>query len=183
MIPPYTGKKRPNSMRHPTHDYTATGAYFVTICVHDRQPLFGCVADGDMHLSALGMIAGHCWHDVMANHSHVELDVYVIMPNHVHALLQILVEPRDQPAAAQRQFARPIAGSISTLVGRYKAEVSRRAKRADLAPAGKLWQRNFRDRIVRGQRELENVRAYIATDPQRWGTDRLCPGGRPKWHE
>ena len=75
----------------------------------------------------------------------------------------------------QRRFARPVAGSLSTLIGTYKAEVSRRAKRVGLAPAGPMWQRNFWDRIVRDERELGQVRNYILTNPERWALDCLHP--------
>jgi REP element-mobilizing transposase RayT len=167
-------KHRPNTMRHTAHDYTAPGAYFVTICVHDGQMLFGQIVDDAMQLNPLGGLAQRCLLEVMRHHPTVRLDAFVVMPNHVHVLLWI-VQPSVQPPTPgpQRAFAAPIAGSLSTLVGTYKAEVSRQAKRAGLAPAGPLWQRNFWDRIVRDDRELANVRNYIQTNPQRWDLDRL----------
>lgn len=170
----HTMKHRPNTMRHVAHDYTAPGAYFVTICVHDRQMLFGQIVDGVMQLNPLGGLAQRCLVEVMRHNPNVRLDVFVVMPNHVHILLWIVDQTGEPPAAGpQRQFAQPIAGSLSTLIGTYKAEVSRQARRAGLAPAGPLWQRNFWDRIVRDDRELHNVRNYIQTNPQRWDVDRL----------
>jgi REP element-mobilizing transposase RayT len=170
-------QRRPNTMRHTDHDYTASGAYFVTICVHDGQMLFGQIVDDVVQLSPLGAIAQRCLPLVFGHHVHIRLDVFVVMPNHVHILLWI-VQPGVQPPAPgpQRAFAAPVAGSLSTLVGAYKAEVSRQAKRAGLAPAGPLWQRNFWDRIVRDDHELHNVRNYIQTNPQRWDLDRLHVG-------
>lgn len=176
---PYPTKRRPNSMRHANHDYTAPGAYFITICVHDRRPLFGQIIDGAMRQNALGAIAHHCWPSVIDHHPHAQADAFIVMPNHVHALLLILPQAGQQPDPEQRQFARPVAGSVSTLVGTYKAQVSRRARRAGLAPPGKLWQRNFWDRIVRSERELENMRNYITTNPLRWDADRLHPDAPP----
>lgn len=167
-------------MRHPDHDYTAPGAYFVTICVHDRQMLFGQIVDGVMHLNALGAIAGRCLLDVLERHDAVRLDVFVVMPNHIHLLLWISEQPGVEPASGPpREFAKPIAGSLSTVIGAYKAEVSRRARRAGLAPVGPLWQRNFWDHIIRNERELANVRNYIQTNPERWDVDRLRPDGPP----
>ena len=153
---------------------------FVTICVHDRQAVFGQIVDGVMHLNALGQIAHECWPDVIGHHAFVELDALIVMPNHVHALLLILASSSTTDVPVQRQFARPIAGSLSTLLGTYKAEVSRRAKRAGLLAAGPLWQRNFWDRIVRDERELENVRNYILTNPLRWESDSLHASGKQK---
>ncbi len=111
-------------MRHTDHDYTASGAYFVTICVHDGQMLFGQIVDDVVQLSPLGAIAQRCLPLVFGHHVHIRLDVFVVMPNHVHILLWI-VQPGVQPPAPgpQRAFAAPVAGSLSTLVGAYKAEV------------------------------------------------------------
>ncbi len=166
-------------MRHIDHDYTAPGAYFVTICAHDRQMLFGQIVEGVMVLSPLGVLVQECLPHVSKNPAVVRLDIFVVMPNHVHILLWILAQPEDQSMNTQRQFAKPIVGSLSTIIGTYKAEVSRRARRAGLAPAGPFWQRNFWDRIVRNQRELNNIRNYIQTNPLRWDVDHLHPAAPP----
>ena len=78
------------SIRLQGYDYTQPGAYFITICTHEREPLFGDVVGGEMHLNDAGRIAEQCWLDIPNHFPHVELDEFVIMPNHVHGILWIV---------------------------------------------------------------------------------------------
>ena len=100
------------------------------------------------------------------------------MPNHAHALLLFKQLTASTPGAApgERHFGKPLAGSLSALIGAYKAEVTRQAQQHGLHPKGaSLWQRNFWDRIVRDEQELAMVRAYIESNPTRWLEDQLHP--------
>ena len=174
--------RRRNSMRYAGYDYTQPGAYFVTICAQRGQPIFGVVVDHAMQLNPLGVLAQQAWVDLAAKHAHVTVDSSVVMPNHAHALLWI-VEPAIHDglsvAGTPRQYGKPIAGSLSTLINAYKMTVTKRAIAAGLIPGPPLWQRNFWDRIVRDERELANVRHYIATNPARWLDDQLHPAAPP----
>ena len=85
-------KQRRNSLRHPDHDYTRPGAYFITICAHKGVSVFGRIVDKDMLLNPLGKIAHQAWLDLPARHPQIKVDTFVIMPNHVHVLLWILGE-------------------------------------------------------------------------------------------
>ena len=78
------------SIRLKGYDYTQAGAYFITICTHDRAHWFGEVVDGEMRLNDAGRIADQCWRDIPAHFPHVKLDACVIMPNHVHGILWIV---------------------------------------------------------------------------------------------
>jgi putative transposase len=82
-------KHHRRSIRIPGYDYGRVGAYFVTICTHQRKCLFGQVSDGEMHLSGIGLIADECWRATPDHFDDVELDAYVIMPNHVHGIVII----------------------------------------------------------------------------------------------
>ena len=70
------------SIRLPGFDYTQPGAYFVTICTHMRQDLFGVVTHGDVLLSGAGRIAACCWARIPSLFSEITLDEWVVMPNH-----------------------------------------------------------------------------------------------------
>jgi len=94
-------------------DYRYPGGYFITICTHQREMLFGTVIDGAMHPNAAGQIAQSVWQSIPAHRPQITLDVFVVMPNHIHGLLWIA----DNPTTA--------AASLSTIVGGYKAEVTR----------------------------------------------------------
>jgi putative transposase len=81
------------SIRLPKYNYTQNGAYFITICTDQKQPLFGQIADGTMQLNHLGYIARDCWLKIPQHFSHIQLDTFVIMPDHIHGILQIVPPP------------------------------------------------------------------------------------------
>lgn len=85
-------KHHRRSIRLKGHDYASPGAYFVTICTHGMQSLFGKVVDGEMMLNEAGRIAEGCWLDIPNHFPHATLDAYVVMPNHVHGIIWILDE-------------------------------------------------------------------------------------------
>ncbi len=76
-------------IRLPDYDYTQPGAYFVTICTHERKPLLGDVSDGNMLLNSIGEIVKSCWADIKEHFTNTELSAYVIMPNHLHGIIII----------------------------------------------------------------------------------------------
>ena len=78
------------SIRLRGYDYTQPGAYFITICTRQRAPLFGRVVDGKMALNAWGRIVWACWREIPHHFPHVELDAFVVMPNHVHGVIFIV---------------------------------------------------------------------------------------------
>jgi len=176
------GYRRRNSLRHVSFDYSQPAAYFVTICCHKGQTLFGRIRDGTMLLNPLGEIADRVWHEFAERHPETELDAFVVMPNHVHVLLWILPSADATAANApkkERQFGDAIAGSLSTLIGGYKSAVTQKAKLAGLVPGAQLWQRNFYDHIVRSEPALLRIRAYIHDNPARWHEDKLHPDHPP----
>ncbi|MFM7440106.1 MAG: hypothetical protein ACKO2V_16175 [Snowella sp.] len=75
------------SIRLKNHSYTEIGAYFITICTYQKQRLFGNIKNGKMQLNSLGAIATHSWQEIPNHFSHIQLDVFVIMPNHIHGIL------------------------------------------------------------------------------------------------
>ncbi|MDM8001041.1 MAG: transposase, partial [Dehalococcoidia bacterium] len=82
-------KRHRLSIRLKEYDYAQPGAYFVTICTHQRECLFGHVVNGEMHLNEAGGIAQRCWENIPTHFPSVELDAFVIMPNHIHGVIAI----------------------------------------------------------------------------------------------
>ena len=78
---------RRRRLRLPEYDYAQAGAYFVTICTRGQACLFGKVNDGEMLLNVAGETVARCWDEIPRHFPHVELDAFVIMPNHVHGVL------------------------------------------------------------------------------------------------
>ena len=176
------GYRRNNSMRHPHFDYTSAGAYFVTICVSQRICLFGSITDGVLCLNELGWIACDTWGTLAKHHPDFELDAFVVMPNHVHALLWLQRRNDGQAlpeSTTGREFGGRAAGSLSVLVGAYKSAVTQQAKLRRVLPVPVLWQRNFYDNIVRNDDALSQFREYIQQNPARWCEDLLHPAAVP----
>ncbi|MCP9469504.1 MAG: hypothetical protein NNA31_05825 [Nitrospira sp.] len=91
-------KHHRRSIRLKGYDYSQDGAYFVTICTHNRVCLFGEVVDGELRLNELGEIVAWTWRDLPNHVPNVELDAFVVMPNHVHGIVVIPAAPEDTVA-------------------------------------------------------------------------------------
>jgi len=176
------------SPRLKDYDYRQPGLYLVTIVTADRQPVFGQIQNHAMDLSEMGELARASWVAIPEHHAGVELDAFVVMPNHVHGLIALTGERHDSNHRRDRIYPVPdtMYGvptprsdrsegvSLSTIVGTYKAAVTRGINRQLKTPGAKLWQPRFHDRIVRLRtpNELANLRRYIAENPARWREDR-----------
>jgi putative transposase len=143
-------------------DYSSPGLYFVTICADFKRWIFGEVQGENVQLSALGQIVRESWMGVPSHAARVRLHESIVMPNHVHGIIEILQTPAVAQHAAPLQGleevpARLVPGSVSVIVRSFKAEVTRLA-RLELGWKGEIWQRNYFDRVSR----------YIAENPWRW---------------
>jgi REP element-mobilizing transposase RayT len=83
-------KHHRRSIRLKGYDYSQAGAYFVTVCVKNKENSLGKIIDGEMFLSEIGKIAEKCWNEIPIHYPHVQLDKYIIMPNHIHGILKII---------------------------------------------------------------------------------------------
>jgi putative transposase len=173
------------SIRLQGYDYSQNGAYYVTICTHGRECLFGEIVDGTMRLNEWGSIAQAEWLQTPIIRPYVDLDEFVVMPNHFHGII-VLDEglkpnkgrawQRHAPTPPrQAAFGKPVAGSLSSIVGAFKAVVTRRINVLRDTPSGPLWQRNFYDEIIRNEKMLNNIREYVQFNPARWSEDNDNP--------
>lgn len=174
------------SIRLKNYNYASPGHYFITIKTYCRQPFFGEIVDGKMALNGYGDIAKQCWLEIPEHYPSVELDEWVIMPDHIHGILRIKeysdfanaksafdvgvenLQPLHQmPKPGQRhKFQHVIPGSIACIVRGFKIGVTK-SIRAD-CPGKIIWQRNYHDHIVQDQEELNNIRNYIKLNPLKW---------------
>jgi REP element-mobilizing transposase RayT len=169
--------------RLPGYDYTQPGGYFVTICTHQRDYRFGDIAGGVMRLNAWGRIAAMGWEQISAHFPFVTVDVYVVMPNHVHSIIFIGDAPskkvevgmrhasslRTQNEAGRGKGALP--GSLGAIVGAYKSAVTRQINRLEGFGESHIWQSNYHDHIIRNESELSQLRAYVINNPAQWEYD------------
>lgn len=143
--------------------------YFITICTHQRQCLFGKVVNGEMQLNKIGGIVNHCWQAIPNHFSKVQLDSFVIMPNHIHGILVITNPRRDMAMPCpyppysnpqhlpKREFAKPIAGSLSIIVGSFKSAATKHINLFYGTPGTPVWQKNYYEHIIRSEESLQFI--------------------------
>jgi putative transposase len=154
-------------------DYTAPGAYFVTICAYRRWSIFGRVVDGRMQPNALGRLVAELWNEIPQHVDSVTLDCSVVMPNHLHGIVVITGTVRDT-ACRVPTFGRPIAGSLATIVRSFKAAVRKEAARR-IHLAQPVWQPRFYEHVIRDDEDLARIREYITAKPSKWAEDHENP--------
>jgi putative transposase len=151
------------------YDYAGEGAYFVTICTQNRVHLFGDVVDDEMVLNTLGCIVETCWDDLPNHYNNIQLDAFVVMPNHIHGIIFISdgdVGAGFKPAPTKRH-------GLTEIVRGLKTFSARKINQLRDTPGISVWQRSFHDHIIRDPHGLDKIRAYIATNPARWHADSL----------
>lgn len=158
MSKPYT---HPN-LRLEHFDYTFPGPYFVTICLHVRIPRFGTIHHGLLELNDAGKMVEATWQALPAKFPSIMLDAFVAMPDHIHGLLT-LHDGAGTDATPHLSTVMQVFKSITNT--RYIAGV-----KAGIWPRFEkhLWQPNYQDHIIRGERDFETKRRYIEGNPARW---------------
>ena len=131
-----------------------------------------------MRHSQRGLAVERCWADIPNHHAHVELDAFVVMPNHVHGILCFVGDVAATPASPLRRVAHgPLPGSLGSVVGSFKSAVTRSINRIVAGAADRLWQQNYYEHVIRNDRAHDAIRQYILTNPQRWDVDQENPLG------
>lgn len=180
---PYPQRKSP---RLHGYDYTQEGAYFVTICTYGREHLFGDVVDGNMQLSEMGQLAHDLWMSISNHRTNVELDVFVVMPNHVHGIVLIFDQPQNHVGLRRASaVVSPVStisrgagsGTLGAIVGAYKSAVTRSINKTLGLRAPIVWQESFHDHIIRNEHSLNSIRQYVDTNPACWAEDRFYKDG------
>ncbi|MBD2108497.1 transposase [Nodosilinea sp. FACHB-13] len=176
-------KHHRRSLRLKEYDYSSAGAYFITICTFQRHCLFGQVVNGETQISEFGSIATECWQAIPEHFPHIELDGYIVMPNHVHGIL-VAEDPRKGfalPCPYASVFGKMSSGSIPTVVRSYKSATTKHINTLRDAAGTPVWQRNYYDHIIRNGRSLQHMRHYITNNPVSWADDQLHPCNPSKW--
>ncbi len=177
------------SIRLKSYDYSGNGAYFVTICVQDKQELFGTIDDGEMKLNTYGEIAQQVWQSLPTRFPGTDLDYCVIMPNHVHGIIVRTKEisniydkndvKAQQDASSMKSTLQMYATAprrwqlLGEIVRTFKAATSRLIHKEGCEEFA--WQRNYYESILRNDVQLTAIRNYIASNPQTWHKDTLNP--------
>jgi REP element-mobilizing transposase RayT len=155
------------------YDYSQSGAYFVTVCVRNRQSVFGKVTNGRMMLREAGRMVEEEWLKTPAVRPQVQLDEFVVMPNHFHGIIMIRNEPTIVGATRRVAPTGPTAGSVGAMMAQFKSIATKRMRA--LGHSSFAWQRNYYEHIVRDEDSLNRIREYILTNPLRWDLDQENP--------
>ena len=168
------------SLRLKGYDYTQAGAYFVTICTQDRACLFGEVVGDAMRLNDAGRMVVAEWERLAKRFPGVELDAFVVMPNHVHGILVITDPVGAGLVPAHDGATTRVAPTVGDIVGAFKSRTTvgyiHGVKARGWPPfRRRLWQRNYYEHIIRHDESLNRIRRHIAENPLRWHLDRENP--------
>ena len=164
-------KYRTTSFRKPNWDYSSHGLYFVTICTRDRISYFGSIESASVtetvsiHTTDIGAMAGTNWLLIPQHHPYVELDDFVIMPNHIHGIL--FMNKPDKTSWELNKFGSQSKNLASVIRG-YKSSVKAYATINNIEFA---WQSKYHDRVIRDDEEYWNVKNYINKNPEQWLSD------------
>ena len=166
------------SIRLKDYDYTRDGAYFVTVYIKYRERLLGTIENGEINLSQYGHIVHDAWLWLEKQYPYVTLDEWIIMPDHMHGIVVIGERPRckggSRTALTTNTALTPKSMTISTpprrkplgqLIGAFKTVSTKQINTIRQTPGVPLWQRNYFDRVIRSEKELNLTRKYIEENP------------------
>ena len=174
-----TSTNRRKSLRLKHWDYKNTGLYFVTICVNNRQNLFGEIKNGEIMLNDAGKMVDKQWQNIFTRFQNAKTNKYVIMPNHFHALIEIGLPPMPTQTNVAQQLAKTNP-SLGEIIGPFKSittnEYIRRVRKSNWPKFHKkLWQRNYYEHVIRDNEDYYQIAEYIETNPLKWELDSLHP--------
>ncbi len=181
---------RRRAMRLRDYDYSQPGAYFVTICAQHRKCLFGTIIDGKMQLNEIGQIVVECWNRISQHFPSVELDEYVVMPNHTHGIIRLKIPGRI--AIRRGEVASPALNNdshkdevpsptLGRILAYFKYQSTKRINQYRDTQGTQVWQRNYHDHVVRDDPDLQRLRQYIQNNPMKWELDQLHPNNPSRW--
>ncbi|MBD8388249.1 transposase [Dysgonomonas sp. BGC7] len=175
------------SIRLCGYDYSQEGLYFVTICTQDKACLFGNISDDEIVLNDVGKIAKHCWLSIPQHFSNAALHEFVIMPNHIHGIIEIVeankhssddVKTNKHSPDDTIRFKSPsktigsmIRGFKIGVMKQYKEYITRANINSPLQQTPSIWQRNYYEHIIRNEESYRKITEYIYENPKRWQTD------------
>lgn len=178
------------SIRLQGYDYTRAGLYFITLCCYDRAHLFGEVSNSKMNLTDAGRIAEVCWKAIPNHFPEVVIHEYVIMPNHIHGIIEISGGMENEPSVGaenippganidspQRIPFKSPSKTIGSIVRGFKIGVTKWVR--ENSEVQKVWQRDYYEHIIRNEKSYQIISAYILNNPENWVEDKFNKNDSP----
>ena len=181
------------SIRLPDYDYRQAGAYFVTLVTYGRDCLFGQIIEDEICLNVLGEIVEEEWRRTGEIRREILMGSFIVMPNHVHGII-VIASARDcataeggastgahsraplQPPAPQSPR---LSRSLGSVVAGLKSAVTKRINLTRGTPGLPVWQRNYYERVIRNEEEMNRLHQYIVGNPSLWKEDSENPAIGP----
>jgi len=148
------------SIRANWWDYASNGNYFITICTKNMIQFFGKISNEKVVLNEIGNIAKRNWENIPTYFPYVTLGAYIIMPNHIHGIIKI--EKSFEPVFSEDAKFGPQSGNLASIIRGFKSSVTIDASKFE---PNFCWQARFYDRIIRDEKELQNIIEYIYDNP------------------
>ena len=172
-------KYQRHSLRIKNYNYSLPGAYFITVCTYRKENILGYIIDGKIELNVLGKITVKEWLRTFQIRKNIQLDEYIVMPNHFHGIIILTENNKGVLQYAPTNKFRSPSQTIGSIVRGFKSAVTREIKRLDYPFFYSIWQRNYYEHIIRNENELNRIREYIQNNPLRWQYDRENLEGKP----
>ena len=178
-------KRKTTRLKH--YNYSQPGYYYVTICADNRQGLFGNIKQEQMILNKCGEIIKICIQDISNKYPNAKLDTYVIMPNHVHIIIQIVGAGFSRPdnMINNKNYdnvnnniingRENLAPTLGQIIAYFKYNSTKQINALKNNGINKIWQRNFYDHIILNDKSLHKIREYIINNPANWDNDKHNP--------
>lgn len=154
------------SIRLQGYDYAQEGLYFITLCVQNRECLFGDIKDGIMTLSDIGKVVQAEWLNTLKVRTNVALHSFVVMPNHFHAIIEIVYRRGECNSPPHQLTFKSPSQTVGAMVRGFKSAVSRQL-------GFSVWQRDYYEHIIRDERAYDNISNYINDNPLKWDSDKF----------
>ena len=187
----FQGKYRIASVRASWHDYRC-GAYFVTICTKDREHYFGEIENDEngnpeMKLSPIGEMADKCWRAIPQHFPHVQIPLWVVMPDHIHGIViiddfvetQNIASLHDNETNQTQNIASlhdnepnkfgPQSKNLASVIRGFKIGVTKFARQNNILFS---WQSRYYDRIIRDSAEMNHIAEYIENNVSEWNANK-----------
>ncbi len=180
-------KHHRRSIRLKGYDYSREGGYFVAVDTWKHECIFGEIVGAEMRLNEIGNIVRVEWYRTSEIRSNVELDEFVVMPNHMHGI--IIIHENETDVSRYRrgvsQYApteqsgptkfRSPSRTVGAIIRGFKSATTKRINEirckgiSQYAPSGDpVWQRNYWEHVIRDENELNRIRNYIINNPVKW---------------
>jgi len=199
----YLKKGERRSIRLRGYDYSQEGAYFVTLCTHNRESLFGKIVDGKMRLNGIGVIVRDEWLRSGQIRQEAHMDEFVVMPNHIHG---VVIFQDDMSTYVGATGGRPVLKnetpspkwkesvdnhssspaphgpnkrSLASFIAGFKSASAKLIAEATGVSRMPVWQRNYYEHIIRNEKNLIAIRHYIRMNPSNWASDPENPFSGP----